>query len=1466
MTNRLLLSFSWQGEPLRRELPGRVRIAPDQGGMTLTAGPYDLERGELMTGAREFLHACQATDAPCGSMRIEFADAGQETDLRAAAESLAPALLLLAGDAGMLPICVARRGEMTGVSFQHLPAADSGPVVVAVTAALLAQRLSSAPGVRFSGLCARGATTDTIEIAQTSNSCVPILCHGRLTLLAGEMPSGSVCLNAQQVLSGCFLEAQPLLVRWLPEGAVEEARRLVTGEQALPIDIRLGAAAGWGAPVAPVLLPPNAPPPSPLPPGANAPPQPPSAPPPAPPEPEPPAPPQPEPPPPEPPPPEPPEPEPPEKHDCDQEATAAEQAKCQQGFEDFEPEFDELKTRGAELTKAAKALDADVDAYEEESRQLDQAMRDYDDELDDYEIDLRKYIAAIAHIPVVTEAITNRYHELRDRYSELLVEAELLQLADGGLLTKLGHIINDQAEFHKLEAEYARNVSSFVARLKAFLRTFKCIPCAPVRKMAYDAELLKKKWTLKQPKEHRGVHYLPEEPPEPVARPPVPGVVTVAFSGVDWKNTIDQATTLQVIRVVAAIQGVPPDQMPPTVTAELSNLGNPGSFTLTLQQTLDEAARYVSGAILIAAQGAEGNAGFLEIVACPDDTLQAAVDQESGGQATAALSIVLPDSEDQISPCNDPPPLPEVHLEADGPTQVTLDPQSMTPGTAPSGSPLKVRVTNSADGSPVVHEAVVWQIEGRDMAFDSYTDHDGRTQLDFALVARGNFVPVVDGLPVDPAVIDGTPLDPILPDGQYSIRVFLKESLMAVLMDDDALRFTVDLVQPTTLELMDSSGTPLTEVWEDQPFFIRVRLGRGAKAAGTSLPGIAITTSGGGSLNVSTKPVLPRLGIYETDVRLRARTHSAFAINNDITAQDGGTLTAKAAGSAVVVPFYASNLAKSLHEATTLLEQARSGLDASVANPGDLSTDQLERLTLKAKVAANSIRWLSEPHPSGLHRLSVCQVYLKLLADFDLGPEILLPANFNNDLPTSLRGTQIEFVSEAESDAVRAALRDAARLIAEKFFQIPGDIGANIAHAAQSVRTMFSSWENLRDALASPLVGGYTALTGWAADGGRATWLERIMGGVGAVIAVASLPATFGALTSVTRSALALSVRAAMVAANIGQYVFPNVASGLAGMAVFVNRQLVIDALAAVARGDRLAAKFLARSERYAAWIQGRLDDANNVARNLSGVQARIQSLNAQLAAATGDVRLLKSQLAALRDYEKVLARSFDQLHAKIERHIARKAAADAALSQHLVRSMTTAEIDAMLAANNLPDPFAMINGRLAHAHYQGQIAELLKARGFVDGKGVRLHTAHRTPHYKAGPRKGFFGQTRAPIMDHMHTAVAEVGDSKYYLFKDAVHGGVLTHEGRMAAQTIADTIEKGRLVQAQQIFNKNVPLTESLASELFQRRITIFTPVAIPSEVMNEIKRLIARGNPRNLRYVRFEVVPADLREWVGR
>ena len=89
-----------------------------------------------------------------------------------------------------------------------------------------------------------------------------------------------------------------------------------------------------------------------------------------------------------------------------------------------------------------------------------------------------------------------------------------------------------------------------------------------------------------------------------------------------------------------------------------------------------------------------------------------------------------------------------------------------------------------------------------------------------------------------------------------------------------------------------------------------------------------------------------------------------------------------------------------------------------------------------------------------------------------------------------------------------------------------------------------------------------------------------------------------------------------------------------------------------------------------------------------------------------------------------------------------------------------------------------------------------------------------------------------------------------------------MTAAGRNSAKVIAETLEKGRLVQSELLFGRKMPLNEALAFELFQREVRIYTPVRVPGPVRAEIARLIG---PRAAMGVRYEVVVPDLNAYLG-
>jgi hypothetical protein len=117
--------------------------------------------------------------------------------------------------------------------------------------------------------------------------------------------------------------------------------------------------------------------------------------------------------------------------------------------------------------------------------------------------------------------------------------------------------------------------------------------------------------------------------------------------------------------------------------------------------------------------------------------------------------------------------------------------------------------------------------------------------------------------------------------------------------------------------------------------------------------------------------------------------------------------------------------------------------------------------------------------------------------------------------------------------------------------------------------------------------------------------------------------------------------------------------------------------------------------------------------------------------------------------------------------------------------------------------------------------------------------------------------------MDHINYETLDVADSKYYDFPD----GMTEEAMRTAAARIADTVEKGRMVQAQLVRNRRIeqglPLDDDLIWQVVSTRsVTIITPTGIPPRVMTLIKQLVG---PRAAARLRFRVVEPQIDRWLS-
>ena len=924
------------------------------------------------------------------------------------------------------------------------------------------------------------------------------------------------------------------------------------------------------------------------------------------------------------------------------------------------------------------------------------------------------------------------------------------------------------------------------------------------------------------------------------------GAGSIGFTTLDPEVSLSEALPLQIVRITASLQTDPDSARMPELPAIVTNRRTSETVEIKLKQTKRKSRTFTSNPLLLAVENADSN-NFPEISTCPGDVLEVSFAGQRG-----SLSVLEPDEDLDLPPCSVLPPFPVLKFEARGSVERTIDPARQE-----RADSLKVRLLDERN-NPISGEEIIWRFPALDgRAVSTFTDRRGFTRLDFAIQVGGSFAVVVDGLVTDLA----------LSDGSWDIEVTPKDPLIASLSQQGVVNFKVDLVVPTAISLFDRRGAPVSVLLDDTEFFIRLRLGRADMASTGQAGEIALKVLGKNgdevldSIDVKAEKTAVR-NTFETPIRTFAVVRGESLRTGEIIVPDRGIVSVVFNSTEYKVPFYKSSWSKLDVETKVVLDFWKDALEGSLSARG-LLPEEREILEYRLSLLENARAWLEEPHPDDNHRFAVAKVYLNLIsADIeDLGEPVDRPAT-NEAIPSSLRGTTIRFVSSEEARLVTSALVEASGLSAESIRAIPSSTAQNVTDFVKS----------LPESVLSPAIGAYVAATGYTADGQVATVLERVLGGVDGALAVVGTTGALAKFASFTRAARAMGLRVALSEINLAGLTFREILDNRSGasLPVYVARDVAFEAVqrGKPARGPRKIERLTKSSKRSGYYIDKFSSEAADARKQIETLEQKLRSHEQRLAAAQAAGRGTKGVTNDIGIAEKKITaatRRAKELEKKVTNYRVRKEKADLALGRIAKRKLTEAELEGLKQRGELPRARDRIGEKMAQEHYEEQVNDFLAEEGYQAGTGVRLRTAYPSPlgeGHGAAASRGSREATKAPVMDHVNPTTLDVADSKYYNLKGAGEG---TEKALKAAREIADTAEKGRLVQIQKVrkqrADRGLPLdNESVWEDVCQRKVTIITPTDMPGHIQDLIKLFVGEKSARN---VKFRTVAAMVDGW---
>jgi hypothetical protein len=904
-----------------------------------------------------------------------------------------------------------------------------------------------------------------------------------------------------------------------------------------------------------------------------------------------------------------------------------------------------------------------------------------------------------------------------------------------------------------------------------------------------------------------------------------PGAPVIGFTRLDPDAPLAEADVGQLLAVQIDAPGAEP---PCAVTLRNPRTGQ--SIELMPERLAAGSAIWVTQPVLLHAEA--------EVPVAADPTAQRIAPPALAGAPGDTLSAACAGAEASLpvaAPAAAGPLCDGIVLSAAGAARVVLDLGAQAePG-------ITVRLADTL-GRPVAGEALLWHMAGYEEALAIVTDDNGLATLSFAAGAAGRCVALVDGLLLADRI----------PRGSHQITVVPEDELLYPLMASGPVRFSVELRTPTLLAILGGDYKPAVALDPEVQARFQVVLDTAdADAAPQQLRGMV--TGPGGSVREVTLVRQAASAIYESDVQVLQ------------AAGERGTVTFTCCDRSVAVPWFPDPVSARAGLVRAELEATRREIDA--IHDAMAIGDERYLLGLKSKLIGNALQWMAQVQPLwGALAVAIGETYLELLeSDAEGLGAICRDPPDRRFLPQMLKHLQIRCWCEGEKTELELTLDAMVRLVQGKFDRFYGEA---IIETAKFVL--------------APQIGAYTAISGRTVEGAKATRLERVLGAVTALAAVA--PAGI-AVARHLRAARAYERQIARATRIIDGHeaAFERLALHGLGEAVgqgafAVTAEYAERAIARLAADvERKALKDL-RAARLARWLDRR---ASNLEARLTQARQSLPAARAELDALRANRLALKAKRASTRQIAgrirsaearvRKIERDVPELEKRLGDHRAERAALANELDAASVgRYLTGRELQQFERAGVLPGPHDSIEGVAAHRLFELDVDEFLKAQSAqwqYKGKW-HIEKSYRTTDW--GRRFGVSRkETKAPeTPDHIDLDPQSLHgvDSKMYPSWPQRRPAAAAGDARRLiddrTREVVDTIEKTRLVQYHVLRGQMPGATPTAVwKEVWRRRITIATPVEVPAYFQN-IVRASVRGAGRN---VDFRVVPIDLRRWAA-
>ena len=947
-----------------------------------------------------------------------------------------------------------------------------------------------------------------------------------------------------------------------------------------------------------------------------------------------------------------------------------------------------------------------------------------------------------------------------------------------------------------------------------------------------------------------------------------PKIVRLEYKRMDSETALKDLVPLQFFRVVATLDQKPIPGHSETIVITNNRTKKNVSVKLT---PFGKNKWLVSPMILVGLPDTPNLAP--QIPSCPNDEIIT-----QSGKLLKKIKVAHGDTTFHPAPCKPLPPPAAYTLTAVGSLKVQYNIQSN-----PKPTPLRVQLKDD-QGKAVEGEEIIWLSKTTGEAFVTETNKKGIAVLDFMVSNRGIYHAVAEGLKIGNGYVDKN-LNPKATASYYDFEVAPKNPLIAIGVSNTPPAFKIDFVRPTTIEIWTRKSSNITSVLYDDRFFIRIWPGRYIYKR-TKPVTVTLRGSSGDQFTIQAKRTGAK--VFETQTPCYANDSSLHSDNRLKVPKYLGKIRIMVLGSKATLPVYPTKHDRLYEEAIKRLALVEDVLTAAAKSPG-LDKTQKANLKQKSGLVAKANRWMRE-RLTKPYKIALINTYLglALMQPSELGAKINVSAlkaeaAYNQryagkrPFPISIRiarPTIMRFHTTVERDKVLAAFL----IVRTKNFKV----------VAKAIRGLFDIsvqkiMKGLKHAIISPGLSLYTAVTGWTIDGERATTYQQVVGGVEAAIGLLALAETAVRLVSFARASSSFVKRVATGRSKSADLDFahPNASSGLT-----VAKEVAEDAVK--------AAKATKRRKRRLKTYLTKVDAAGKNLVDLKkkrGSEHKLRKkLETELAQKKTELATRQAQgktknkgrekaIGVLERKIKRLDKRLDGLAKKIDKQVAKKLNAYRALGRMEREGLSRLQISELIQKRQIPDGHDRIGDTFVHRLYEDHVTQQL-GKGFSKGYGIKLNSSH------PGVLGKRFGEplkkpkrqttTKRPTMDHINKKTGDVADSKYYNFarkRRELSAEAFAEYKKKAAREIAETVEKGRMVQREMIRakrrKKGLPelddsMTENLVNRVvYQRQVIIVTPVIVPPDVQKLIKLLVGE---RSAKMLRFKVIPTDLPNWINK